>query len=262
MKSLLLVIPTYNHLDYAEQAIVSAFANTTSVTLRVIVLDDASPDWSDDWLRSLRGRYGSSLSCHRFERNGGLLRSWNYGLAYARDSDSDFACVANSDLLFPRNWEKALLSALVSGWDLVGPLTNTPGTEPQQYAAHYSRVYRPGDAFSTVQEIQDDLFQNHAGAVVPATLNGFCLVAKTQTWQEHRHSMGHVFNPRNDYNAKGERNPTPLMTLGEYELQRRWKAEGLRAGICLGSYVYHYRSVSRGPKYARGDWHRRPEKAA
>jgi hypothetical protein len=44
------------------------------------------------------------------------------------------------------------------------------------------------------------------------------------------------------------------MTLGEYELQGRWTKAGLETAICTGSYVLHYRAVSRGARYRMGDW--------
>jgi hypothetical protein len=45
------------------------------------------------------------------------------------------------------------------------------------------------------------------------------------------------------------------MTLNEYELQRRWKETGLKVRRrCLGSYVFHYRAVSRGDAHKKGDW--------
>ena len=47
------------------------------------------------------------------------------------------------------------------------------------------------------------------------------------------------------------------MTLQEYELQGRWHAAGLRSGVVLSSFVFHYRAVSRGEKkFGKGQTYR------
>ena len=73
----------------------------------------------------------------------------------------------------------------------------------------------------------------------------------------HAYDAEHVFKPRNDVNSRGHKNPTPLMTLQEYELQGRWHAAGLRSGVVLSSFVFHYRAVSRGEKkFGKGQTYR------
>ena len=43
----------------------------------------------------------------------------------------------------------------------------------------------------------------------------------------------------------------------EDELQDRWKAKGWKFGVACGSFIFHYRSVTRGIKYAKGKWSRK-----
>jgi hypothetical protein len=44
------------------------------------------------------------------------------------------------------------------------------------------------------------------------------------------------------------------MTGNEDELQSRWRAKGMKFAAALGSFIFHYRSVSRGKKFAKGKW--------
>jgi hypothetical protein len=182
-------------------------------------------------------------------------------LCKAKANHFDYCCVTNSDVLFSPGWDIEVVKALEK-FHLVGPVTNAPGTEEEQYVGKYSVLYtRPAnpDAIGT---IQTELIREQAGRFKASDLNGFCLIAKTATWWSQPFDPTHVFKSRNEHNSRGEPNPTPTMTLQEYELQRRWKARGLKTGIALGSYVFHYRSVSRGDKHKKGDWTRLKEPAA
>lgn len=272
---ILIVIPTYGHFEYAADAVRSALRNTTCFDPYVLVVDDASPDWPpwvdtgpDSQARPVPGplydvfsEFPTKVDWHRFEENGGLTRSWNRGLWEAGSGDKyDFACVTNSDVVFAEHWDHAIFEALRPGKnqvDLVGPVTNAPGTETSQYVGRYSTLYDPTHPQKDIDAVQRELTNAQGTRTKTATLNGFCMVANTRTWWANPFDPKHVFCPRNDFNSKGERNPTPLMTLNEYELQRRWHEKGLTSAVCLGSYVFHYRAVSRGDKHKRGDWVRK-----
>jgi GT2 family glycosyltransferase len=264
MERMLVVIPTYNHFDYASKAHDSVLAGTACVLPRILIVDDASPDVvkpTADFL-AFRDRltYGPCVTrnWYRFATNGGLTRSWNFGLYMARVLNCEYACVANSDVVFPRGWDQAIIAGL-GQYDLVGPVTNAPGTEKEQYVGQYSHFYRKDAIESDHQKVQDELAQDRQDQFREGPLNGFCMIARTATWWKHAYSDRHVFRPRNDFNSKGQPNPTPLMTLNEYELQARWRAAGLRSAVCLASYVLHYRAVSRGDSHRRGDWLRKSE---
>jgi GT2 family glycosyltransferase len=268
--TILIVIPTYGQFDYATRAVRTALENTKLFYPYVVVIDDASPErlakkihHPDEpygqylaQLKQIREEFGSgSVVQMEFDQNGGLTRSWNVGLQAARGTGLDFCCVTNSDVVFPRGWDTDIFDALqFKGYALAGPLTNAPGSNPDQYVGRYSLLYRRETAEADYQDVQDELWCEQRGRWKETTLNGFCMIAKTQTWWDNAYDKDHVFRPRNDVNSKGEPNPTPLMTLNEYELQRRWKEKGLRAVACLGSYVFHYRAVSRGDRHKQGDW--------
>lgn len=264
--SVLIIIPTYNAYEYAAQAIRTAFEGTAVLDPHVMVLDDASPAWLDymDYSevllthlpRDKRQAAKEHFVFTRYAENGGLTRSWNGGLRAAISLGLDYAVVTNSDVIFPNGWDIAIVEALEEH-ALVGPVTNTPGSNPEQYVGNYSLLYDRDRAEQDVQAVQNELHRAQLGRVKRSTLNGFCMAAKVKTWRDNMWDAQCVFAPRNDFNSKGERNPTPLMTLNEYELQRRWHGKGLTSAIALGSYVFHYRAVSRGDKHKQGDWVRR-----
>jgi glycosyltransferase involved in cell wall biosynthesis len=273
MPSLLVVVPTYNQFDYAIHAIRTALAHTTQFDTHVAVVDDASPDRLNKTaayaeyvtkLEALQHEFGRRrITTFSFDSNGGLTRSWNAGLRIACRDTHDFCCITNSDVLFAPGWDVPLLPAIRQGFDLLGPVTNTPGTEKEQYVGNYSVVYdkRHKDDTEHIAAVQQELATNQGSRVKISVLNGFCLFGAVRaTWWDTAYSATDVFCPVNTLNARGRKNPTPLMTLNEYEFQTRLHARGRRSGICLGSYVYHYRAVSRGDKYKRGDWARIQQK--
>lgn len=142
--SLLIVIPTYGAFDYAATAIRTALDHTKTFDPYVYLVDDASPDrngW-DELIESLDETHLTHLTHHRYDQNGGLTRSWNRGVKFAVIGDFDYCAVANSDLLFAPDWDRAVYHALEKH-ALVGPLTNAPGTVVAQYIGKYSEAYDP-----------------------------------------------------------------------------------------------------------------------
>ena len=264
METVAVIIPTYGHFDYAADAVHSLFKNT-KIKPYAIIVDDASPDFYTNFtcinpkLKELTLSYGNQVHIISFSQNGGLTRSWNEGLRIARDLSTDLAVCTNSDVLFSPGWDTAIIAALNHGYTLVGPVTNTPGTEPHQYVGKFSSCYlskyKADPSEKALTEVAKEL-TTIKPQFFSATLNGFCLAALTKNWFAYSYDKDVPFRPRNDYDSRGRPNPTPLMTLQEYELQRRWHALGLLTGVAM-SYVFHYRSISRGKKYLKGDFAKR-----
>lgn len=257
--TLAIVIPTYGAFEYARVAAATALRHTHLAAARVLIIDDASPaaealPTHERALNTLARQCGQPpIQVYQFRTNGGLTRSWNQGLVWARRERCDYACVTNSDVRFTPGWDVPLLTAL-NRYALVGPVTNAPGTEALQFVGNYTAKYRRSDADDVLATVVADLRKRHGHRVIPGTLNGFCLVAATTTWWANAYARHDVFRPVNTHNARGQPNPTPLMTLNEYELQGRWHARGLKTGFVPASYVFHYRAVSRGDAHKRGDW--------
>jgi glycosyltransferase involved in cell wall biosynthesis len=226
--SILVIVPTYGHFEYAKRAVESLVTHTPKDKLQIALVDDASPDWPTDW--SDWPRFAGYRA--RYEHNGGLTRSWNYGLWLAREAGCEFAACGNSDLVFTQGWYEPLVRAVTEhGYDLIGPVTNAPGHHRPQDASRYAPVC-PDDLDASLAATARRL-RRYNRPTPCRFINGFFMFARTATWWENRFSESHCFNPKN------------RMTGNEDELQARWRARRQRIGFHPGSFVFHYRSVSR-----------------
>ena len=256
------ICPTHKHDDYTARAIQTFFKYTPDGYC--IVVDDASPYWTHATQERLAAllpqpRGDRGMLIHRFKKWGGLTRSWNHGLKVARQQGLEYCIAGNNDILFTEGWQHGLIEALDAGYALVGPLSNAPGETSKSGAQEiwrYVKDFRLTDDQRYLDQVAAALRAQYAGMVVGTEVNGFFTMAKTSQWWEGRFDDEHVFCPRNDFNSKGEKNPTPLMTLNEDELQGRWRARGWKFAAVASSFIFHYRAVTRGKKYCKGRWFR------
>lgn len=241
--TLCVIIPSFRHFDYVFACLESLQATTPDAC--VLLLDDASPDYPYD--RVLAWTRRPLTAAIRFDVHGGLTRSWNEGLRHARQLGIPYAVCGNSDLLFSPGWEQPLLRALDQGYKLVGPVSNTPGTTigGRQDVAAWLAEYTLSDTPDSIATTAAKLLQCYGYTGYGSPLNGFCMMARTADWWEGAFDSQHVFNPANK------------MTGNEDELQARWRRRGWTTAVVPGSFVFHYRSVSRGERYKRGRWLRR-----
>ncbi len=226
--SLMVIIPTYNHFEFAKQAVESLLDTTKDC--RVSLIDDASRDYGkqkwDQWPLKHMDRL-------HYEKNKGLTRSWNQGLRNAAGLGAKYTCCANSDILFTPGWFEAMSWALDNGADLVGPLTNAPGHQPKQQVNRYHPGFKLTDDREYLAEVAKDLAAKNRKTFVPSRVNGFCMLAKTDTWWANAFNSGNVFNPKF------------RMTKNEDELQGRWGKRGMVSAIVPSAFVFHFRGVSR-----------------
>lgn len=259
------VCPTYDAVNlhaYTVAALQTFFETTPNGV--AIVVDDGSSSWSKDYENKLKAitasfPHADELHLIHYEKHGGLTRSWNAGLRRAADLRLDYAIAGNNDVLFTPKWYEGMLHALANGYDLVGPLSNAPGItakgkqEIQQYYTDYVLNDNPQD----LQKIASYLHTNRLGQVIESKINGFFQMAHMDSWRKGKYDDRHYYRPVNTHTSKGRRNPTPLMTLNEDELQSRWSGLKMRSAIALSSFIFHYRAVSRGDQYKRGNWYRK-----
>lgn len=254
------VCPTYQAHElhaYTERAISSFFKTTPNGV--VILVDDASPDWDSYKLKldALCSDLGVSdrLRVIHFESSGKLTRSWNTGLRMATHLKLDYAIAGNNDIVFTPKWYAGLLHALNNGYDLVGPLSNAPGVTAKgvQEIRHYTDKYLLSDNPSTLNKIAEDIYTRHLGKVIETPINGFFQMAKVSSWVAGKYNKSDFYRPVNKFTSKGKVNRTPLMTLNEDELQGRWRKLNMKSAVVCSSYIFHYRAVSRGDRYKKGD---------
>jgi glycosyltransferase involved in cell wall biosynthesis len=252
------VCPVYNavQLHYYTSTALTSFFQTTPDGVAIVV-DDATPDWTEDYENLLRrtvlGYSGCELEIIRFPENGGLTRSWNTGLARALDLNLDYAIAGNNDIIFTPEWYLGLCDALQRGYALVGPLSNAPGItagKRQQISRHYPE-YRPNDSPAHLAKVSRHIQRHNKNKIVAHKINGFFQMATCATWDAGRYSPEHIYRPSNPKMSNGSVNPTPLMTGNEDELQARWAKLKLKSAIALSSYIFHYRSVTRGEQYKK-----------
>lgn len=224
------VVPSYGHFDYVEGAIRSAYAHTPNCL--VYLLDDHSPDWKPKWIEGLVREF-PKLRWRRFGKNAGLTRSWNEGLRWARDSRCAHTVVTNSDVLFTPGWFDAIRWALDNGVDLAGPLTNAPGHQPKQQVRRHIPDFEINDDPENLAKTAATLAAKNRKIFTALKINGFCMVAKTATWWAGAHDATNVFDPKF------------RMTKNEDEIQGRWKRVGRVAAVVPGSFVFHFRGVTR-----------------
>jgi len=122
---------------------------------------------------------------------------------------------------------------------LVGPVTNAPGHRPRQQVKGLVKGYKVSDDQAYIDGVAARLSQDRRLELwSPNRINGFCMAAKTETWWAGAHGAEHVFDPGRKFK----------LTKNEDELQGRWEKKKIAVGIVPGSFVFHYRGVSRGAK--------------
>ena len=258
LPSIGMIVPSYNNMGYLRRTISSFYKYSPNV--QFIVVDDHSTEWDFEWQDK---NPEADITLHRFEDNGGLTRSWNKGFDIIRDMDDppEYTIFGNNDILATNGWWRGMVGELNSGYDLAGPLSNAAGITAagKQDIANYVDNYKLTDDPSYNDKVADELWvrygKKHTSMPVPA-VNGFFMMAKTATIAQNCLNTGNVFVPVLNKMPSGRTNPTPLMTGNEDDLQNRWRQRMLKSTIALGSYIFHYRSVARGRKYAKAGWFR------
>lgn len=263
-ETLAAVIPTHGYLEYARQAVESFFhTKPPGVPAIVVVADDASPAWNEDSLHGDRAADETLATMHSRDHIG-VTAAMNAGLSVVHQTlvKPDLVVLANSDVIFTRDWWRPVWEALSGGWDLVGPATNAPGPTSKgvQDVTHYVRDYQPSDAPEDLADAANALHRACDGRVEPCQVNGFCLCAAYETWRRFAFELpAHTFPPQILVMPSGRSNPDPKNLGQETWLAHEISKGGGKVGCALGSFVFHFRSISRGLGHASPGWYRRPE---
>jgi len=154
-----IIIPVYNHALYTYRTIESLIENTNS-KFKLIMIDDGSTDDTKNYAIELTKRLRSSFYYGQNEGNKGVHYSWNAGLRVAFNNNEDYIAIINNDLLFTKDWDLPLITALNS-FKLVSP-------------------------YCTNRDLPDDWPQGKDRAPNPAGIDilGACFMARTKTWRE------------------------------------------------------------------------------
>ena len=147
---LAVIIPTYQAFKYAKKTLESFFKYNN--TGDIIVVDDTSPDWGTAWLDDFPK---DRLVVHRFKNNGGLTRSWNWGLNYANSKGYDYVVIGNNDIIFTPGWFKPIKHGLDNGWHLLGPITNAPGSSGDQKITYHFKNFYLTDEYDYLESLSN-----------------------------------------------------------------------------------------------------------
>lgn len=249
------ILPLYGSFDYGRLAAQSFFATVPEEFNPILLtVDDASPEYyQQDWPKWYDGLPRERCQHVHWHTNEGLTRSWNFGLWLARELRLRYAVAGNSDVIMTPGWYAGLMSVLDRGLvDLAGPVTNAPGRTrqrpPTQNVAAYLGDYELSDDPDVLARQADLLRSQHPlDRVIVDDINGFFMMSTVENWWRGAFEPSLVFDP------------SKRMAGNEDELQRRWKQRGWRAGYAPSSFVFHYRSVTRGDSFKTQGWMRRPE---
>lgn len=232
--SVAIIIPTYGHWDYCQLAIESA-ARTPGAHL--LIIDDASPQWIGE--ARLAGWCGKTpFTIIHYAKNAGLSRSWNAGLRIARDMGIPYTVCGNSDLVFAKGWFSEIEKGLRLH-DFAGPVTNAPGHHSVQDVTKYLPSYQLSDNPDDIDDTQrflSGLVGDRSALIGRSMMNGFCMAGRTESWFKAAHTPDSVFDPG-----------IP-MAGNEDDFFERAHTRKTTGCIVPKSFVFHYRSVTRGLK--------------
>lgn len=269
------IVPVYGAFDYARLCIQSLWRSDAARQhwLNVIIVNDASPDWSDDWIPPAP-RSTNRWMIINHERNQGLTAAWNAGFQLTFVDEQSKAwkppehviVAANSDVVVAANWYQGILEALNGGYSFVGPVSNAPG--PTSKGAQSIVKWLPNTYFLEDNQVSIDQtgrtlahYWDGKQAAEPCDINGFFMAARAVSWQRLQTSAQLVFPQYIKSMPSGRRNPDPLGAGQDDWLNSRARSLQLKTGCAVKSFVFHYRSVSRGKKHAHGLWTRRKDAA-
>ncbi len=104
-----LIIPTYNERENIEPLLV-AIRSLAVPDLRVLIVDDCSPDGTGAFADSLRERFAWLTVLHR-EKKDGLGSAYRAGFAYVLDHGAEFVMEMDADFSHPPAMIPQLLAA-------------------------------------------------------------------------------------------------------------------------------------------------------
>ena len=142
MRRLLVVIVTYNGMQWLERCIGSVMSS--SVPADIFICDNGSTDGTADFIE----KHYPSVHLVRSENNLGFARANDLGFRHALDGDYDFVYLLNQDAwVLPDTFSK-LMDAFDSGnWGLLSPLQMRPDltTPDKRFKRHYHGPLAPSD---------------------------------------------------------------------------------------------------------------------
>lgn len=230
-----IIIPVSNHVEFTARCLAGlAESFVRETTVEVLVVDDASTDGTEEFIRTVYGNH-ADLQYIRHAENSGFAKTCNTG---ARAARGEFLVFLNNDTVPVPGWLDALLKTVerhpdtgIVGSKLVFPEA-TPGPQGE-------RVQHCGIAFNEKKEslhlykfcLANQPFVNKAREVQAVT--GAALLIPRELFLE-----AGCFDEAYRNGAE------------DLDLCFKVRALGRKIRYCPESLVYHYESVSTGGGYS------------
>ena len=124
-----IVIPVFNALGLTQQCIEGIYRETQNVNFEIVVIDNASEDGTDKWLKS-KQETAKNFAVLHMEENIGFGPAVNVGIQKSR---GDYIVILNNDTIPAPGWLDHMLAALDQNptIGIVSPMTNYVGEGPQ-----------------------------------------------------------------------------------------------------------------------------------
>lgn len=213
-----LVILTYNNLNYTRQCLESIYAKTAYPNYEVIIVDNASTDGTQDYLKNFSASHSNCRIILNPE-NRGFSAGNNQGIAA---SEGEYIVFLNNDVVVTPGWLSRLLAHLRDpAVGAVGPVTNFAGNE--------SRITVD---YSDIQDLDDFARRYcaaHAGQSFEIRMLAlFCLATRRSTLE--------------DVGPLDEQFGVGMYEDDDFSLRMRQK--GYRILCAEDVYIHHWGSAS------------------
>lgn len=217
MAKTLLAITTAGHLNWLEGAV-----DSLKDPLNILVVDDGSPDEIGiEEFCLVKG-----FSFIKKEKPKGLTDSWNRAYRFFEESNYENCIISNDDVLFPSGFSVGLMAGLRM-FDLVGPVTNEPGSGVYQTVRGFIDFTANLGNINRVQVVLSLNYGSEPFFSFPF-VNGFCF-AFSRGIKRFKFDKDNLFNPA-------------IINLGnEDEFINRINQRQGKIAICRASYVFHYK---------------------
>jgi GT2 family glycosyltransferase len=233
-----ILIVTYNNLELTRLCLASIQRAAGTLPFEIIVVDNASRDGTQEWLRRIEAQKILPLTVELNGDNRGFAAANNQA---ARRARGEILVLLNNDCVVTPHWLETLAGHLDRdrSLSLVGPVTNSGGNAEAQLGTHY----RDLDAMAAFAE---KYTRAHAGVVEDVTMVPlFCAAIR-----------------RDEFFAAGGLDEGYGRGLFEDDdLAFALKARGGRVAVARDVFVHHYGGASFGKlpqaEYLRLWWENR-----
>ncbi|MDP8216761.1 MAG: glycosyltransferase family 2 protein [Candidatus Kaelpia imicola] len=207
------VVLTWNQLDVVKKCIESFFEKT-NIPSRLIIIDNNSCDGTKEYIASLKDTENHQVSIVLNSENRGFVRGMNQGIAL---SEAPYVCLANSDLIFTKDWLKEIILVFEKYPDVgvLNPDSNNLGLrfdkgESLDEAAERLKIRESGD------------FEEMPFCI------GFCMLIRRSVIEKVG-VLSEEFIP---------------MFFEDTDYSMKSNQAGYRVGVAKRSYVWHEEHVS------------------